>query len=32
VQAIQLGAKDFIVKPFQAHRVVSALKKALDIT
>ena len=32
VQAIQLGAKDFIVKPFQPHRVVSALKKALDIT
>jgi len=32
VQAIQLGAKDFIVKPFQAQRVVSALKKALDIT
>ena len=32
VQAIQLGAKDFIVKPFQPPRVVSALKKALDIT
>ncbi len=32
VQAIQLGAKDFIVKPFQAQRVVSSLKKALDIT
>ena len=32
VQAIQLGAKDFIVKPFQPQRVVSALKKALDIT
>jgi two-component system chemotaxis response regulator CheY len=31
VQAIQLGAKDFIVKPFQPERVVSALKKALDI-
>ena len=31
VQAIQLGAKDFIVKPFQPQRVVSALKKALDI-
>jgi len=27
VQAIQLGAKDFIVKPFQPQRVVSALKK-----
>jgi two-component system chemotaxis response regulator CheY len=32
VQAIQMGAKDFIVKPFQPQRVVSALKKALDIT
>ena len=32
VQAIQLGARDFIVKPFQAERVVSALKKVLDIT
>ncbi len=32
VQAIQLGAKDFIVKPFQPARVVGALKKALDIT
>ncbi len=32
VQAIQLGAKDFIVKPFQPPRVISALKKALDIT
>lgn len=31
VQAIQLGAKDFIVKPFQPQRVISALKKALDI-
>ncbi len=32
VQAIQLGAKDFIVKPFQPQRVVSSLKKALDIS
>jgi two-component system chemotaxis response regulator CheY len=32
VQAIQLGAKDFIVKPFQPQRVVAALKKALDIS
>ena len=31
LQAIELGAKDFIVKPFQPQRVVSALKKALDI-
>ncbi len=32
VQAIEMGAKDFIVKPFQPQRVVSALKKALNIT
>jgi two-component system, chemotaxis family, chemotaxis protein CheY len=32
VQAIQRGAKDFIVKPFQPQRVIGALKKALDIT
>jgi len=32
VQAIQLGAKDFIVKPFQPQRVVSALKQALNIS
>ena len=31
VQAIQLEAKDFIVKPFQPQRIISALKKALDI-
>ena len=29
VQAIQAGAKDFIVKPFQAERVLEAIKKAL---
>lgn len=28
IEAIQNGAKDFIVKPFQADRVVDALKKA----
>jgi two-component system, chemotaxis family, chemotaxis protein CheY len=32
VQAIQLGAKDFIVKPFQPQRIISALKKALDFS
>ncbi len=32
VQAIQLGAKDYIVKPFQPQRVVASLKKALDIS
>jgi two-component system chemotaxis response regulator CheY len=31
VQALQLGAKDFIVKPFRDERVVAAIKKVLDI-
>ncbi len=31
VQAIQLGAKDFIVKPFRPERVITSIKKALDI-
>ena len=31
VQALQLGAKDFIVKPFREERVVSAIKNILDI-
>ncbi|RKJ23080.1 two-component system response regulator, partial [Butyricicoccus sp. 1XD8-22] len=26
---IQAGAKDFIVKPFQADRVIEAIQKAL---
>ncbi len=29
VRAIQLGAKDFVVKPFRAERIVSALRKAV---
>ena len=29
VEAIQAGAKDFIVKPFQADRVLEAVKKAM---
>lgn len=29
IEAIQSGAKDFIVKPFQAERVVEAVKKVL---
>jgi two-component system chemotaxis response regulator CheY len=31
VQALQLGAKDFIVKPFKEERVITAIKKILDI-
>ena len=30
VEAIQSGAKDFIVKPFQAERVLEAVSKALS--
>ncbi|WP_080874748.1 response regulator [Oceanobacillus timonensis] len=29
IDAIQVGAKDFIVKPFQADRVIEAIQKAL---
>lgn len=29
IEAIQSGAKDFIVKPFQAERVIEAVTKAL---
>ncbi len=29
IDAIQAGARDFIVKPFQADRVVEAIRKAL---
>lgn len=29
IDAIQAGAKDFIVKPFQADRVIEAIKKIL---
>jgi two-component system chemotaxis response regulator CheY len=31
VQALQLGAKDFIVKPFRDERVIAAIKTILDI-
>ena len=31
VQAMKLGAKDFIVKPFKPERIVGAIKKALNI-
>ena len=30
IDAIQAGAKDFIVKPFQADRVIEAIKKTLS--
>ncbi len=30
VEAIQAGARDFIVKPFQADRVLEAVSKALS--
>lgn len=29
IESIQAGAKDFIVKPFQADRVIEAIKKVL---
>lgn len=30
IDAIQAGAKDFIVKPFQADRVIEAIRKTLE--
>lgn len=30
IESIQAGAKDFIVKPFQAQRVIDAIKKLID--
>ncbi|NMB08996.1 MAG: response regulator [Tissierellia bacterium] len=30
IEAIQAGAKDFIVKPFQADRVIESVKKVLS--
>ncbi len=29
IESIQAGAKDFIVKPFQAERVIEAVSKAI---
>ncbi len=29
IESIQAGAKDFIVKPFQAERVLEAVKKVV---
>ena len=31
IESIQAGAKDFIVKPFQAERVIEAVKKGMTI-
>lgn len=31
IQAIQLGAKDFIVKPFKPERIIGAIKKVLNV-
>jgi len=31
IESIQAGAKDFIVKPFQADRVIEAVKKVLSM-
>ena len=30
-EAIEMGTRDFIVKPFQEERVISALERVLDI-
>ncbi|MFC4302251.1 response regulator [Cohnella boryungensis] len=30
IEAIQSGAKDFIVKPFQSNRVLEAISKAIE--
>lgn len=31
LEAVKLGAKDFVVKPFQPARVLEAIGKALDV-
>ncbi|MCG8573016.1 MAG: response regulator [Spirochaetes bacterium] len=31
IQSIQLGAKDFIVKPFKPERIIGAIKKTLSM-
>ena len=31
IQAIKIGAKDFIVKPFKAERIIGAIKKTLNL-
>lgn len=30
LRAIQLGANDFIVKPFESERIISSIKKAIE--
>jgi two-component system chemotaxis response regulator CheY len=30
VRAIQLGARDFVIKPFQEERILSAVRKVLE--
>ncbi|PLT32083.1 response regulator [Bacillus sp. V5-8f] len=32
VEAIEAGAKDFIVKPFEENRVIEAINRVLDVT
>jgi len=32
VEAIQAGAKDFIVKPFQSNRVLESINRAIEAT
>jgi two-component system chemotaxis response regulator CheY len=31
LKAIALGARDYVVKPFRAHRVLRALRKAIGL-
>lgn len=31
IKAIQLGARDFVVKPFRPERLISATRKALEV-
>lgn len=31
IESIRLGAKDFVIKPFKAERILSSIKKVLDI-
>ncbi|MDC7227480.1 MAG: response regulator [Spirochaetales bacterium] len=31
IRSIQLGARDFIVKPFKPERIISAVRKAIEL-